>query len=262
MSDVRPIHVPGSSAMSVVLERTRAALTAWAREWVSDWTKDEQRLAALNIESALEADLRPAQELEGVHGASGHMWFRRSALDRASFGRAVLGAELMPRSVCADDWIAAIADQAWTARNRALCEALVGAPATAVSAHGSEFPARLSRVGSGAVKVSCGPLGLHAIADAGVWSRVPPAERKSARLPALVPLDRAARRASLHIEVMLGSVELELPRLMDMRRGDVLRLPARLDQPLTVSCEGKPFARTVLGEAAGRKAIQITGQYQ
>jgi hypothetical protein len=260
MSEVRPIHVPGSSAMSVVLQRTRAALTAWARAWVSGF--DEQRFAVLNIESAREADLRPSREFEGMHGANGHAWFRRGALDRSNFGHAVVGAELMPRFVYADDWIAGIADHAWMARNRALCEALVGAPRTTQPACSSEWPASLSSVGSGAVTVSCDSLGLHVIADAGVWSLVPPAERKSARLPTLVPLDRAAQRANLHIEVMLGSVELELPKITDLRCGDVLRLPTRLDQPLTVSCEGKPFARAMLGDAAGRKSVLITNKNQ
>lgn len=261
MSSVRPIYLPGSSAMSAVLQRTRGALAAWAREWLHGWTNDEQHLAALIIESAREADLCVSQEFESLRGLSGHVWFRRGALDRSSFGQSVVGADLMPRSVYADEWIAAVADQAWTARNRAVCEALIGAPQTALSAYSPKLPASLSNVGSGAVKVSCPPLGLHAIADAGVWSLVPPAERKSARLPPLVSLERAAQSACLDIEVMLGSVELELPKVMDLRRGDVLRLPARLDQPLTVSCGGKPFARAALGDTTGRKSIQITGKY-
>jgi flagellar motor switch protein FliM len=57
---------------------------------------------------------------------------------------------------------------------------------------------------------------------------------------------------------MLGDAELELPKVMDLRVGDVLRLSARLHEPLTVSCEGRPFARALLGVADGRKAIQFT----
>jgi flagellar motor switch protein FliM len=101
-------------------------------------------------------------------------------------------------------------------------------------------------------------MGLHAIADAGVWRLVPPAERMAAHQPALVSLDRAAQSARLRLEVMLGDAELELPKVMDLRVGDVLRLSARLHEPLTVSCEGRPFARALLGVADGRKAIQFT----
>jgi flagellar motor switch/type III secretory pathway protein FliN len=262
MSEVRPIHLPGTSAMSMVLERVRSALTAWAREWVSGWANDEQRLAALNVESVWKVDQRPAQEFEGLHGAHGHVWFRRGTLDRLNFDRAVVGIELMPRSIYADDWIAGVVEHAWTARNRALCEALVGEPRSSRSTQNSEWPASLMSVGSGAVKISCEPLGLHAIADAGVWTLLPPPERKSARLPTIQLLESAVQRANLRIEVMLGSVALDLPKIMDLRCGDVLRLPARLDEPLTVTCEGKPFARAVLGAAAGRKTIQITGNQQ
>ena len=63
----------------------------------------------------------------------------------------------------------------------------------------------------------------------------------------------------VHIQATLGDVEIELPKVMDLCRGDVLRLAVRLDQPLTLACEGKPFAHAALGEAAGRKAVQITG---
>ena len=261
ISEVRPIHLPGSSAMATVLQRTRVALATWAREWVTGWTDDGEYLVTLNIESAREEDFRSAQEFEGIRGANGCVWFRRAARDRLNSGRAVVGAGLMPHSASADDWIAGIAEQAWTARNHTVCEMLQGAARPGPAAHGAQWPASLSGMGSGAVKISCESLGLRAIADAGVWSLVPPAERKSSRLPALVRLDRAAQRARLHIEVMLGSVELELPKLMDLCSGDVLRLPTRLDQPLMVSCEGTPFARAVLGDAAGRKSVQITGQY-
>jgi hypothetical protein len=257
MSEVRPIHLPGSSALSHVLQRARAVLADWTRDWVND----EECLAALSIESAVADDLRRPGEFEGLRGARGQVWFRRDATDRTNFGLTVLGAGLMPRAAYADDWIEHVANHAWSIRNRILCEALVGAPQSASSSESSASLAILARAGSGAIRLHCEPLGLHAIADSGVWSLVPPAERTATRDQALEPLDRAARHSSLRIEVMLGSVELELPKVMDLRRGDVLRFPARLDQPLTVSCEGTPFARALLGDADGRKSIQFTDQY-
>jgi hypothetical protein len=281
MSDVRAIYLPGASALSVVLERVRAGLVAWGREWAN-----EAGVAGLNVESGremdLESDLEWTQEFDALAGAKGCVWVRRSAIDRSNFGRAVVGDRLMPHAACADEWVGALVERAWTARNGVLVEALVGkqealnrraaqrgsprsgdssSVAAPSSSCGSEGLARLaSRVGSGAVTVSCESLGLHAIADAGVWSLVPPTERKSARLEAVVPLDRAAQRASVRIEVTLGSVDLAFPEVMDLRPGDVLRLSARLDQPLPVSCEGQPFAQALLGTAAGRKAIQITAE--
>ena len=43
MSEIRPFRLPGSSALATVLQRTRAALTTWA----NDWLVDAQPLAAL-----------------------------------------------------------------------------------------------------------------------------------------------------------------------------------------------------------------------
>jgi flagellar motor switch protein FliM len=44
---------------------------------------------------------------------------------------------------------------------------------------------------------------------------------------------------------------------MDLRCGDVLRLPQRLDQGIAVLCEGKMLAHALLGETQGRKSVQL-----
>ncbi len=254
MSDVRPFHLPGAGALAQVRQRVHAALRSWAREWLAD----DDRLAATTVESATREHVRGAEDFEGLVGAKGRVWFRQGASERASFGRAVLGDALMPRSLPADDWVADVAGEAWTLRNRALCESLVGAALAAPPADDSSGSMHVMRAGSGAITIRCEPLGLFAIADAGVWSLTPPTERPAGRAPALVPLERAARQSSLRIEVLLGSAELPLPTIMDLRRGDVLRLSSRLDQPLAVCCEGRPFARALLGDLDGRRSILIS----
>jgi hypothetical protein len=256
MSAVRAFHLPGSSAVAVLQRRACAALAGWA----ADWINDKQRLEALHLECVGGQELHWSGEFESLRGAHGHMWFHRGARQRLDFGRAVVSAALMPQSSYADDWIAQLADRAWAARNRALCGAMVGAAETAMSEIGA-WPESLGFRGSGAVSIRCEPLGLYAIADAGIWSQVPPSERKAVPLPAVVPLERATRHARLRVEVMLGRVELELPELMELCQGDVLRLPASLDEPFVVCCEGRPFARALLGEGGGSKAIQFTGQH-
>jgi hypothetical protein len=120
-----------------------------------------------------------------------------------------------------------------------------------------ELPENLRDFGSGAVQLSCEALGLFAIADRAVWRSVPPSERAAVARPALTPVDRAASRAAVRLDVMLGSVEVELPKVLDLREGDILRLPQRLDQPLAVVCAGKPLAHAVLGEVHGRRGAQL-----
>jgi flagellar motor switch protein FliM len=80
-------------------------------------------------------------------------------------------------------------------------------------------------------------------------------------LPKQTALDQAAARARMRLDAMLGSVEVELPKLLDLRCGDVLRLPLRLDQRICVLCEGIPLAHAALGETQGRKGMQVIARH-
>ncbi|MEO8152137.1 MAG: FliM/FliN family flagellar motor C-terminal domain-containing protein [Rhizobacter sp.] len=255
---VRPLHLPGAAALAVLRERVQVALDAWAHEWVSAPGHDAPGAATVQARSACEG-LRPMpHEFDAVHTEAGCLWVRCSAEDRFNFGQAVMGAGSMPGGSFADDWVAGAVDRAWEARDRALCAALFG---TAVSSDApltaQTPPADLFAFGSGAVEFSCQQTGLHVVADSAVWRAVPPIARSAASpLPEATPLNRAVHLATARLEVMLGSVELDLPRLMDLRCGDVLRLPQRLHQPVMLMCEGQPLAQALLGEQQGRKAVQ------
>jgi len=259
---VRPIHVPGASALESLRQRAVQSLEAWARDWVSGWANDAQRLAALHVRSEVEPTR--TQHYSAVRTEAGCAWFRDGPADRLSFGRAIAGAELMSGSIGADDWITSIVDRAWEERNRTLCSALLGTSVLTLSAASQDaLPHTLFALGSGAVQVSCEWLGLHAIFDSGVWHSVPPVERAATnRLAKAIPLDRALQRATTHLDVMLGSVEIELPKLLDLREGDVLRLPQRLDEGIAVLCEGKLLVRAALGELRGHKSVRISADPQ
>lgn len=191
------------------------------------------------------------------------MWIRRSVTDYLNLGRCVVGPELMPRAICGDDWIAGVVDSAWDARNSALCSTLLGAPSTVLRAPEVELPEALFAFGSGAVQLSCDILGLHAIADKAVWRALPVVPRAPAQsLPSLAPLDQATQRAVVRLDVVVGDVEVDLPNLLDLHCGDVLRLPQRLDEGMTVLLEGKPLARAVLGRMQDRMCVQVFANHQ
>jgi len=168
----------------------------------------------------------------------------------------LLGADLMNGM---DEWTRDIFEQAWHSRNRALCVALSGPPAAQGPAESAAtLPAHLFEFGSGAIRLSCEFLGLHAIADSSVWRNVPPLERtRQHSLPRVSVLEIAARRANVRLEVLLGAVEIDLPRLLDLRCGDVLSLPTRLDERVAVLCEGRPLAHGLLGAARNNKCVQL-----
>jgi hypothetical protein len=261
-STVRPIHLPGATALESLRQRAQSTIATWARQWVSAWQQDDARLASLVV-AAAGSPLNPrVPEFEELRCESGSLWVRRACVDRSSFGRAIVGSELMPQSVHADDWIAGIARDAWQARNRALCcELLRGPDEITTALPAAALPASLLAFGSGAVRFDCEPLGLHVIADRNVWRSVAPRQRATTSVDKLVPLDRAANRASVRVEATLGSVELELPKLLDLQCGDVLRLPERLDRPVAVLCAGKLLARATLGERDGRRSVQLIANH-
>jgi len=262
--EVRPIHLPGAAALGRLRQRAHAALAAWGQQWldgagVRGENGGEVRLGELGVVALGPTDRPPEGAYRCVRTQAGRMWFRAEASDHHRLGLAVVGATLMPDADGTDAWIAEVIERARLARNRALCTAWLGEPAdpgTLVQA--GNLPAELFAIGSGAVALCCEALGLQAVADKAVWKSMPPVERGAAhRLPGLTPLDRAMRRAMGRLDVLLGSVDIDLPRLLDLRRGDVLRLPQRLDRPLALCCEGRPLARVALGARQGRKCVQV-----
>jgi flagellar motor switch protein FliM len=72
-----------------------------------------------------------------------------------------------------------------------------------------------------------------------------------------VPLDRAAARAGVGLDVSVGRVEIGLRTLLELRPGDVLRLPTRLDDTLPLGPRAASPLRCALGEFAGRTAVRI-----
>jgi hypothetical protein len=175
---VRPIYVPGEAARESVRQRAQAALDAWLREWVSGHYDGPH--PRLTLQACSRGEREHAYEYSDVlRTKAGCIWFRRNTADRLNFGGAVVGATLMSGAAFVDDWMRAIADQGWDERNRMLCAALLGVPETDSAA--IPLPTELLAFGSGAVQVSCDAVGLHAIADRGVWRSVPPSERMRSR---------------------------------------------------------------------------------
>jgi hypothetical protein len=255
---VRAIQLPSATALSSVAQRLRAALAPWVSEWTLGGGTDS--FAGLAVDARCvddEAALRAA-EFQTVRTKTGTLWIRRTAADAARLGRAVVGDAMMPRGSWADDWVADVIEHAWAARNRAIASALLEATPDEGTSPLGALPSGLFAFGAGSVYCSCDALGLHLVADQSIWRLLPPNERTPRARGRLTPIDEAARGAGLRIEVVLGTVELDLSKVLDLRCGDVLRLPQCLDEGLSILCEGHPVARAALGERRGRKCVQLT----
>ncbi len=249
---VRPLSLPGAAAWRAPGRRADAALAAWAADWLGE-ARPCVRVDAADAPAA-------GASFEARAGARGAMWFVDGPAHDRRLRRTLLGSAAPDDAAAGDDWIDALVACARGACRRALCDALLGPPAQADAAPPAP-PRRLFAPFGGALRLECEDLGLLAIADPAAWRAAPAAERDAPApaLPALAPLEDALGGTALRLDVPLGGVELELGRLMALRRGDVLRLPRRLDETFTVFCEGRPFAQAVLGEARGRRAMQFTG---
>jgi Type III flagellar switch regulator (C-ring) FliN C-term len=258
ISTARPFCVWSDAAVDHVRRRAQAAVDAWAREWVGGTAGADHSGFSVHVTALSSGQAPMPSEYEEMRGALAAFWVRVRAADRSACSSAVVGPDLAPGGIAADDWVAQVVDRAWFARNRCLCSALLGEPEfDAPLQSAQEPPVELVALGSGALQISCEPIGLKVLVDRSVMSDVPPVVRGTAhRLPPIVPIDQAVRPAMLHVQATLGSVELKLEEVLDMQCGDVLRLPQRLDQLLSLSCAGQPLASAKLGDAAGRLAVQ------
>jgi len=255
---VRSIHLPGATVLESLRERASAVLQSWGREWIAGWSAHATALGNLRVTAPVEPR-EPGDSWEQFGG----IWFRCGLAETEELASSITGEPQTTGSGLADDWMRDLVDRAWRSRNEMLSAGLAGravdgAPLQVTSA----LPSGLFEFGSGAVEISCKPLGLDAIADNTVWRTIaPPARARDSNRNRLVPLETALRahRTNARLDVMLGSVDLELASLSDLRCGDVLNLPSRLDEGITVLCEGRPLTRALLGAVRGRKCIRLLG---
>jgi flagellar motor switch/type III secretory pathway protein FliN len=256
MSDpVRSIHLPSATAQEALRQRAQVAFDEWARSWARNCADGAPHVQIETLTTAMNSR---QHEYEVMQAGPGRIWFRTGKFDRAAFARAVVGPALMLDASPVDEWVQMAVNRAREARNLSLCVALFGGTLFDSRAHSTTLPSSLFAFGSGAMVVRCEPLGCFAIVDGAVWRSVPPSERGSAqRRSELTPIERAVDGGRVRLEIELGNIELAVPRLLDLQPGDVLRVPERLDQGITVCSGGKPLARAVLGQRGGRKCVQI-----
>jgi flagellar motor switch/type III secretory pathway protein FliN len=155
-----------------------------------------------------------------------------------------------------DPWLRDLFDQARMQLDLCLAHALIGEIQSSLPRHP---PDEMLAFGAGTLWLRCPRLGIELLADAGVLRHVPPRPSDAAPSPrsGLQSLQVAARDATLPLSVGLGSVELDLVRLLGLQPGDVLRLQTRLDDRLPVTLGGQALAQCFLGHLGRHKAVQL-----
>lgn len=254
---VRTIHLPSATALDAIRARIQFALQTWAAQWVRGWQPTD--VLAVSLCGASECPTRAhGSRYEPVSAAVGTLWLRRGAADCSRMGEAVVGDRLVPNGTYVDDWIGAALASAYAACRQELYRALLNADPPAEHAAFDLLPEHLTVLGSGAIHVACERIGIDAFADSAVWRSLPPQRMALRPRPPLTPLYLAVQRHDARLDVVLGGVDVEIPMLTDLRCGDVLRLPKRLNESLSVECQGRPVAHAVLGDFQGQKSIQLS----
>jgi hypothetical protein len=251
---VRPVLVLDERVLGAVCEQACAGLAAWGQDWLAGPPPRPHACAA--------GEAPRNETFEHWRGERGSVWIRWEPADDARLVETVAGASALQGQAFADEWIAALVRRARRLRNAALCAALAGGTSSEPAEPATmRLPRALFAGGAGTVRLESQALGLVALVDRAAWQGLPRIDREAGApglpLPARVPLESAMGGARLRLDVMLGSVELELPRILQLHAGDVLRLPRRLDEPLVVSCAGRPLAHAVLGERQGRRSVLL-----
>ena len=247
---VRALQLPGRHALDSLAQRLSQALQPWCARWCVP-------LAGASAVQAEAAERLPGDEpFVELLGAGGRVWLRRSDADLQALARVVFGEAVQAQDHVDDAWAQDLLAQAGTQLGEHIAQTLVGELQATQLRHP---PAELFALGAGTTRLACPALGIVLLADAGALLHVPPRPRDAAarRARPLVPLLDAARQAALPLAVELGSVELDLARLLELQPGDVLCLPTRLGDPLPVTLAGLPLARASLGQLGRHKAVQL-----
>lgn len=71
-------------------------------------------------------------------------------------------------------------------------------------------------------------------------------------------LQEALMRVPLKVEVELGRLRLSPRRILEMKQGDLLRLPTGVEEELVVKVQRVPLFKGVPGLSRGQRAVRIT----
>jgi flagellar motor switch protein FliM len=107
------------------------------------------------------------------------------------------------------------------------------------------------------------PFGEHPVyllvPRTGTWARLtaPPARQKPAAAAPSEQMVALVREMPVELTVLLGSAELSMQDVADLRAGDVVILRQKVDQPLDGLLSGARKFRVWPGVVGGRAAVVI-----
>lgn len=254
-------------ALEALRRRVRSGLPAVERAFAEalrrTWPLDVEELREIGCEGLFARAARPLCVVRfRVDGQPGWLSWRPeaalAAIEAALGAHAPVASEPRPFTRVER----ALLEQLLTGVARAACAALELAPQDLALVHDAE---QLGSWRDGGAAADPGRLHVSLTVDGpGRASRLDlylpcvhgPAPQATAAAAVKTP-PRHAEGVDVELAAELGSTAVPLAELLRLEVGDVIPLDARVDQPLAVRIEGRPFALARLGARAGELALRI-----
>ncbi|MBV8464753.1 MAG: FliM/FliN family flagellar motor switch protein [Burkholderiales bacterium] len=242
-------------------DRARTALYTWLARWCGS-----------HVDTALRCSPMPAADHFDNHGtwsafaaggqSSETLWCHAPAgferqLQAVLFDHddASLQVERHRDSALAQD----VAHDAASDLTTSILSALAARPAVATGAEGARPDDTVFRPYSGVALVTA-TVGNASLSLLLPLSYLPKPNRPAttAMRAALAPLPEALQNIAVRLDAQLGEIELPVAQLLSLAQGDVIRLPIRLDQELTLRAGDTTLCHAHLGQSGGCRALELS----
>lgn len=260
---VRDLVLLSDKALGSIRTQLMNHWQAWATAWCgvpdASVTDEAFDLDVRRVADALEP--LPDPSVWRTSGAASSLWRHAADASVQAFARQLVRRASGP--------FPGDGDWALGAARAALADLEVrwtGAVATAKPIAGDVVPlADALHPALGGVLASVPALGIHWLLSPALYRAwLPAGDAKAQPLPAPIAgkLAEVLKPGALSLELGIGHVDIAVTDLLELRVGDVVRFPTRLDEPLPLvapKADGQrdELMRARLGHREGRLAVQV-----
>jgi len=246
--ETRPIELLGDSALLRARQAAAQALEAWRALW--GLQPGEPHISCAR---AWESEERSRLLQEGWHAWAGEDEWATVSPELALGVRASL---FGPRLAGAPGCETSVADELCKqAIDDLVARLLARGAVRRENSAGLQIPASVFERGSGAAVLH---LRIEEASLLVVTRCASPARRDRAGMQPLGESGAAVSAVPVTLDAQLGEIDMDLATLHSLEAGDVIRLPARLDQPLKLSApDGRTICFGDFGAQEGFRALSL-----
>lgn len=258
---VRPFVLLGAATLACIREAIARVTTAWSVDWIPGIVMPSVSCRSID-DTTSAADLSETAWSRRGQAPGLPIWVATAApevvrawlfetTNRGDFDRAVLAGECADRALA--DFLQRIVE---------LLQLSTVQEGTATGRQDSLSD--LAQAGSGAVivNVAIGSLGLELLLPGTCVAGFSTTESEQTRpLARVSPVSEGLAAQEVGLKVWLGKVEVTVGMLREISVGDVIRLPAPINDAMDVSTEdGAVLFKSYLGVKEGHLAIELCGR--